>query len=94
YAAPNPSVGGLSPPIYTGSSSRSHLGVNHPVLASFLCPIAQLAEFKEDPNEGQKKLANRKISMTANEFPALLWSGKPPGGDYDDEAMTEGLLQG
>jgi hypothetical protein len=51
YAAPNPSVSAITPPINNGSSSRSHLGVNHPVLASFLCPIMSLEEFKADPDE-------------------------------------------
>lgn len=43
---------------------------------------------------GQKKLASGGIRLTANDFPAFLWSGNPPGCDYDDDAMTEGLLQG
>ncbi|KAG2136991.1 hypothetical protein DEU56DRAFT_736909 [Suillus clintonianus] len=94
YAAPIPSDGGLKPAIYNGNPSRSHLGVNHPVLASFLCPVSQLTEFTRDPAEGQKKLASGGILMTANDFPAFLWSGNPPGCDYDDEAMTEGLFQG
>ncbi|KAG1768272.1 hypothetical protein EV702DRAFT_1203360 [Suillus placidus] len=94
YAAPIPSDGSLKPAIYNGNPSRSHLGVNHPVLASFLCPVLQLTKFKRDPAEGQKKLASGGILMTANDFPAFLWSGNPPGCDYDDEAMTEGLFQG
>ncbi|KAG1726130.1 hypothetical protein EDB19DRAFT_1914745 [Suillus lakei] len=94
YAAPIPSDGDLKPAIYNGNPSRSHLGVNHPVLASFLCPVSQLTEFTQDPAEGQKKLASGGILMTANDFPAFLWSGNPPGCDYDDEAMTEGLFQG
>ncbi|KAG2116939.1 hypothetical protein DEU56DRAFT_704880, partial [Suillus clintonianus] len=94
YVAPIPSDGGLKPAIYNGNPSRLHLGVNHPVLASFLCPVSQLTEFTRDPAEGQKKLASRGILMTANDFPAFLWSGNPPGCDYDDEAMTESLFQG
>ncbi|KAG1786578.1 hypothetical protein EV424DRAFT_1551397 [Suillus variegatus] len=94
YAVPIPSDGGLKPAIYNGNPSRSHLGVNHPVLASYLCPVSRLAEFNRDPAEGQKKLASGGIRLTANDFPAFLWSGNPPGCDYDDDAMTEGLLQG
>ncbi|KAG1823131.1 hypothetical protein EV424DRAFT_1346463 [Suillus variegatus] len=82
------SDGGLKPAIYNGNPSRSHLGVNHPVLASYLCPVSRLAEFNRDPAEGQKKLASGGIRLTANDFPAFLWSGNPPG------SMTEGLLQG
>ncbi|KIJ57755.1 hypothetical protein HYDPIDRAFT_44790 [Hydnomerulius pinastri MD-312] len=33
YAAPNPAEAALSPPIYIGGTSRSHMGLNHPVLA-------------------------------------------------------------
>jgi hypothetical protein len=43
---------------------------------------------------GQKKLASAGIRLTANDFPAFLWSGNPPGCDYDDDAMMDGLLQG
>ncbi|KAG1811075.1 hypothetical protein EV424DRAFT_1349712 [Suillus variegatus] len=76
------------------SALQSHLGVNHPVLVSFLCPVSHLAEFNRDPAEGQKKLASGGICMTANDFPAFLWSGNPPGCDYDNDTMTEGLLHG
>ncbi|KAG1881250.1 hypothetical protein F4604DRAFT_1922254 [Suillus subluteus] len=78
-----PSDGGMKPAFYTGSSSKTHLGVNHPILASFLCPISQLAVFNGDKVEGQKKLLNGKIAMFANDFPAFLWSGEPPGRDYE-----------
>ncbi|KAG1838089.1 hypothetical protein DFJ58DRAFT_846209 [Suillus subalutaceus] len=104
YAAPIPSDGGLKPAIYNGNPSRSHLGVNHPVLASFLFPVSHLAKFNRDPANvfslrfaflrGQKKLASGGICMTANDFPAFLWSGKPPGCDYDDDTMIDSLLQG
>ncbi|KAG1847058.1 hypothetical protein F4604DRAFT_1688178 [Suillus subluteus] len=94
YAAPILSDGGLKPAIYNGNPSRSHLGVNHPVLASYLCPVLHLAEFNRDPAEGQKKLASGGICLTTTDFPAFLWSGNPPRCDYDDDAMTEGLLQG
>jgi hypothetical protein len=40
--------GGMKPAFYTGSSSKTHLGINHPILASFLCPISQLAVFHGD----------------------------------------------
>jgi len=50
YAAPHPSVSGISPPIIAGTS-RAHLGVNHPVLAGFLCPITAVQSFMDDPVE-------------------------------------------
>jgi hypothetical protein len=48
YAMAIPSDGGTKPAFHTGSSSKTHLGVNHPILASFLCPISQLAVFNGD----------------------------------------------
>jgi hypothetical protein len=50
YAAPEPLKEGLKPTIYNGGSlSRAHMGINHPVLAYFLCPISALADFNRDP---------------------------------------------
>ncbi|KAF9218917.1 hypothetical protein BS17DRAFT_719160 [Gyrodon lividus] len=57
YAAPNPTVASLSPPIYPGSS-KSQWGLNHPVLASFLCPIVSLVEFHKDPKKYVPKFDN------------------------------------
>ncbi|KAG1737285.1 hypothetical protein EDB19DRAFT_1637059 [Suillus lakei] len=94
YAAPIPSDSGLKPAIYNGNPSRSHLGVNHPVLASYLCPVSHLTEFKRDPAEYVLFYMVGGILMTANDFPTFLWSGNPPGHDYDDNAMTKGLFQG
>jgi hypothetical protein len=48
FAAPNPAI---TPPINNGSSSRSHLGVNHPVLTLLLYPIMSFEEFKADLDE-------------------------------------------
>ncbi|KAG1897519.1 uncharacterized protein F5891DRAFT_923775, partial [Suillus fuscotomentosus] len=87
----------LKPAIYNGNPSRSHLDVNHPVLASYLCPVSHLAEFNRDPAEYVLfyiKLASGGICLTTDDFPTFLWSGNPPGCDYDNNAMTEGLLQG
>ncbi|KAG2036949.1 hypothetical protein BDR03DRAFT_1011093 [Suillus americanus] len=93
YAVAIPSDGGMKPAFYTGSSFKTHLGINHPILASFLCPISQLAVFNGDKVEGQKKLLNGKIAMFANDFPAFLWSGEP----LDTTTMMKlwpGLLRG
>ncbi|KAG1808962.1 uncharacterized protein BJ212DRAFT_1203967, partial [Suillus subaureus] len=39
YTVPEPLKEGLKPTIYNGGSlSRVHMGISHPVLASFLCP--------------------------------------------------------
>ncbi|KAG1792376.1 hypothetical protein EV424DRAFT_1280883, partial [Suillus variegatus] len=84
----------LSPPVNNGTSSRSHLGVNHPVLASFLCPITAIKDYHQDPAETWKKLANGQILMSAADFPAYLWEGTPLGESYDDDSMTDGLFKG
>lgn len=49
YAAPNLAAAALVPPIYTGDGSHSNMGVNHPVLAQFLCPISSLLQYDENP---------------------------------------------
>jgi hypothetical protein len=48
YVAPNPAEAAVSPPIHDGSGRRTHMGINHPVLARFLCPIGEIARFDED----------------------------------------------
>ncbi|KAG2030539.1 hypothetical protein BDR03DRAFT_878055 [Suillus americanus] len=94
YAAPLPAKEPLSLPVNNGTSSRSHLGVNHPVLASFLCPIMAVKEYHQYPAETQKKLASGQIFMSAADFPAYLWEGMLPGGKYDEDSMTDGLFKG
>ncbi|KAG2133389.1 hypothetical protein BD769DRAFT_1354026 [Suillus cothurnatus] len=47
--APNPADKAVVPPLYDGSGRRTYLGVNHPVLARFLCPIGEIESFNEDP---------------------------------------------
>ncbi|KAH0826082.1 hypothetical protein J3R83DRAFT_5824 [Lanmaoa asiatica] len=94
YAAPNPAMASLTPPVYTGSGSRSNLGVNHPVLARFLCPITLLATFDEDPVAGRQKLMNGKIKMSTKIYPTFFWDGDPPGKDYDATNMHKGLFRG
>ena len=49
YVPVNPAKDLISPPVQNGGSSRSHLGINHLVLARFLCPITHLKEFEDDP---------------------------------------------
>ena len=38
----------IMPAIYDGTGSRTHLGINHPILAQFLCPVRELKAFSED----------------------------------------------
>jgi hypothetical protein len=41
----------IMPPIYNGTGSRTHLGINHPILAQFLCPVRELKAFSEDADK-------------------------------------------
>ncbi|KAG1724019.1 hypothetical protein EDB19DRAFT_2028955 [Suillus lakei] len=75
YAAPEPLKEGLKPTIYnSGSLSRAHMGINHPVLASFLCPISALADFNRDPASARKWMETGRIRMTSIDFPVFLWA--------------------
>ena len=49
YAAPDPTVAAVSPPIHVGSATQ--LGLNHPVLARMLCPIEAIVEYQADATE-------------------------------------------
>ncbi|KAG1762921.1 hypothetical protein EV702DRAFT_946003, partial [Suillus placidus] len=69
------------------------MGINHPVLASFLCPISALADFNRDPVLAQKWMEIRWICMTLIDFPTFLWAGNPPGSRYNEDMMSEGLFQ-
>jgi hypothetical protein len=45
--APNPAEAAVSPPTHDGSDQRTHMGINHPLLARFLCPIGEITRFDE-----------------------------------------------
>ncbi|KAG2126879.1 uncharacterized protein EDB93DRAFT_1257377 [Suillus bovinus] len=95
YAAPEPLKEAVKPTIYNGGSlSRVYMGINHPVLASFLCPISALKDFNKDPAQARKWMAIGQIRMTAINFPVFLWAGNPPASNYNEDAMHEGLFQG
>ncbi|KIJ58171.1 hypothetical protein HYDPIDRAFT_34427 [Hydnomerulius pinastri MD-312] len=94
YAAPDPSKEAITPPIATGSGGRSHLGLNHPVLARFIIPIDYLKLYDEDPVSTRKKLESGELAFGAYSFPAVLWPGNPPGADYCEEKMEDGFFRG
>ena len=49
YALPDPNKpNSLDPPIVT-SNDRAEMGLNHPILARWLCPAEYLESFDEDP---------------------------------------------
>ncbi|KAH7883359.1 hypothetical protein F5I97DRAFT_1815300 [Phlebopus sp. FC_14] len=91
YAAPNPSVVGISPPIPSGSS-KTQMGFNHVFLASLLCPIESVSSFISDPPGTLARLQSGQIEVTAQEFPAFLWEDN--GKNYNPENMFDGLFRG
>jgi hypothetical protein len=46
------------------------------------------------PFRARKKLASSKTQMTANDFPACLWSEDLPGSEYKEYATTGSLFKG
>lgn len=70
------------------------MGINHPVLARFLCPVRELKRFSEDTDKALKDIQCGKVQLTAFVLPAFLWAGDPPGQDYDDDNMFEGMFDG
>ncbi|KAG1789599.1 uncharacterized protein HD556DRAFT_1446826 [Suillus plorans] len=94
YVAPNPAVKAVVPPLHDGSGRRTHLGMNHPVLARFLCPIGEIESFNEDPTTTIERLQGGKIRMEADTLPAFLWNGDLPGVNYDPDNMMDGFLDG
>ncbi|KAF8119243.1 hypothetical protein EV363DRAFT_1245514 [Boletus edulis] len=91
YATLDPSVAVISPAIPSGSS-RSQLGVNHPVLAGYLCPIDSVKAFQDNPEGTRKKLENGKIKMSANNLPAFLWEEN--GRKFNEDSLLEGFFCG
>ncbi|KAF9218735.1 hypothetical protein BS17DRAFT_770502 [Gyrodon lividus] len=71
----------LSPPVYPGSS-KLQWGLNHLVLASFLCPIVSLVE----------KLLSREINMSASILVAVLRNKNTK--HFNKENMFDGLFGG
>ncbi|KAG6370181.1 hypothetical protein JVT61DRAFT_12328 [Boletus reticuloceps] len=94
YAAPEPNKAALDPPI-VNINGRDQLGLKHPVLARFICPMEALAAFDENPDKTLELLQHGKIPMRAENFPSVFWSGdKYPGDSYDPEDMCKGLFRG
>jgi hypothetical protein len=51
YASPDPyKPRSLNPPIVV-TNGRAKLGLNHPILARWLCPADQLDQFDKDPQQ-------------------------------------------
>ncbi|KAG2122548.1 hypothetical protein BD769DRAFT_1389630 [Suillus cothurnatus] len=94
YAAFNTKDHPIWPAIYDGSGLRFHMGINHPVLVHFLCPVRELKRFSEDANKALKDMQCGKVNLTTSALPAFLWARDPPGEDYDDDNMFKGMFDG
>ncbi|KAG8218888.1 hypothetical protein J3R82DRAFT_4567 [Butyriboletus roseoflavus] len=93
YILFNPFKSQINPPIIN-ANGRADMGLNHPVLARFLCPVDQLERFDTDIEQAMKDLKSGEISMEAKNFPALFWSGEQPGDDFKVDNMFNGLFRG
>ncbi|KAI6032143.1 hypothetical protein BKA83DRAFT_16441 [Pisolithus microcarpus] len=91
YVAPHPDKKSVDPPLNV-KGSKDRLGFNHPELACLLCPVRNLQEFLEDPAEVKKQLQNGGILVTAQKWPAFLYSGDIAGKNYNPEKSNEGFL--
>ncbi|KAG6370493.1 hypothetical protein JVT61DRAFT_11986 [Boletus reticuloceps] len=93
YASPDPhKPGSLNPPIVV-TNGRAELGLNHPILARWLCPADQLDRFDKDPGQARKDLTSGVMPMRSEDFPCLFWSGEMPGQDYNADNMLHGLFK-
>ncbi|KAF8123643.1 hypothetical protein EV363DRAFT_1272524 [Boletus edulis] len=93
YIPFNPFKSQIDPPI-VHANGRADMGLNHPVLARFLCPVDQLERYDADVEQARKDLRSGDISMDAENFPALFWSGERPGDDFDPDNILHGLFRG
>ncbi|KAG1771124.1 hypothetical protein EV702DRAFT_977476 [Suillus placidus] len=99
YTAFNTKDHPIHPAIYDRSGLQTHLGINHPVLARFLCLVRELGIFSEDTDNlifhrALKDIQCGKVNLTAFTLPTVLWVGDPPGQDYDNNNMFKGMFDG
>ena len=50
YVLPNPRVNIMQPAV-NGSTTKAELGLNHPQLTGYLCPVEFAAEYRENVEE-------------------------------------------
>ncbi|KAF8165839.1 hypothetical protein B0H34DRAFT_671581 [Crassisporium funariophilum] len=74
----NPSVQQVTPPIV--GSSKANRGWRHHQTAAALCPLRLRADFDEDPNAFCNKVLSGQITISAKDFPCLLY---PEGTVYN-----------
>ncbi|KAG2067993.1 hypothetical protein BDR04DRAFT_1158352 [Suillus decipiens] len=92
YMAFNTKDHPICPAIYDRSGLWTHLGINHPILAHFLCPVRELKRFSEDADKALKDIQCGNVNLTAFALPAFLWARDLPGKDYDDDNMFKGMF--
>ncbi|KAI6099255.1 hypothetical protein EDD16DRAFT_1524033 [Pisolithus croceorrhizus] len=91
YAAPHPDKKIVNPPI-NARGFKDRLGFNHLELGRLPCPVRNLQGFLEDLSGVRKQLQNGSILVTAQKWPAFLYSGDITGENYDPEKSDEGFL--
>ncbi|KAG2107476.1 uncharacterized protein F5147DRAFT_774303 [Suillus discolor] len=85
----------LTPAVYSDNQkSRAMMGVNHPQLATMLCPIKHLAAYRENPKKIQGELQSGHIKMHAAAWPTFAYEGDSPGEDFNPLDMQNGLFKG
>ncbi|KAG6374560.1 hypothetical protein JVT61DRAFT_3909 [Boletus reticuloceps] len=77
YVAPEPQKAALNPPI-VNINGQDRMGLKHPVLARFICPMEALAGFDADPIESVTHLSYSEDLRTRSRALKLLECGKIP----------------
>ncbi|KIK11128.1 hypothetical protein PISMIDRAFT_123239 [Pisolithus microcarpus 441] len=91
HAVPHPDKKLVDPPV-GAKGSKGRLGFNHPELARLLCPTRSLRGLLEDSAEYVSHFMNGGILVTAQKWPAVLYSGEIAGDNYNPEKSDEGFL--
>ncbi|KAG2367260.1 hypothetical protein BDR07DRAFT_1606178 [Suillus spraguei] len=95
YAAYDPDDKDLDPPIRANNQrSRAKMGINHPQLARMLCPVKCLGEYLKDPIATHQKLQDGDIKMRALVWPAMVYSGKIAGKNFNPQQVIRHLFTG
>ncbi|KAG2363842.1 hypothetical protein BDR07DRAFT_1223041, partial [Suillus spraguei] len=95
YAAYDPDDKDLDPPIRANNQrSRAKMGINHPQLARMLCPVKHLGEYLKDPIATRQKLQDGDIKMRTLVWPAMVYSGKIAGENFNPQQVQNGLFEG
>ncbi|KAG2033985.1 hypothetical protein BDR03DRAFT_837036, partial [Suillus americanus] len=95
YAAYDPDDKDLDPPICANNQwSRTKMGINHPQLTRMFCPVKHLGEYLKDPIAECQKLQDGDIKMCTLVWPAMVYSGKIAGENFNPQQVQNGLFEG